>query len=108
MKLHILLCYMCHNILPQYCSLIEALQFIIGNNLSVIYHNCIIIFKVLILPITIAERSFSKSKIIKNYLRSVKKDLLRYIYYQLAMTMPKIFVVSNWLTAEKFLPVKKT
>lgn len=64
---------MFRNILPQNNSVLEALQFIFDNNLSEIYPNCIIVLQIILTsPVTTAtaERSFSKLKIIKNYLRS--------------------------------------
>jgi len=64
---------MFRNILPQNYSILEALQFIFDNNLSEIYPNSIIVLQIILTsPVTTAtaERSFSKLKIIKNYLRS--------------------------------------
>lgn len=64
---------MLRNILPQNYSILEALQFIFDNNLSEIYPNSIIVLQIILTsPVTTAtaERSFSKLKIIKNYLRS--------------------------------------
>ncbi|KAL4097769.1 hypothetical protein QTP88_022491 [Uroleucon formosanum] len=64
---------MLRNILPQNYSILEALQFIFDNNLSEIYPNSIIVLQIILTsPVTTAtaEWSFSKLKIIKNYLRS--------------------------------------
>lgn len=64
---------MFRNIFPQNYSILEALQFIFDNNLSEIYPNSIIVLQIILTsPVTTAtaERSFSKLKIIKNYLRS--------------------------------------
>lgn len=52
---------------------IEVLEYIYANRLEELFPNCIIALKILLtLPVTVAsgERSFSKLKLIKNYLRS--------------------------------------
>jgi hypothetical protein len=63
----------CRKILPENINILEMLRYLIKNNLTEIYPNFINVLKiVLTLPVTVAaaERSFSKLKIIKNYLRS--------------------------------------
>jgi hypothetical protein len=61
------------NILPKNYSSSDAIKYIIKNNLSEIYPNLVIGLQILLTaPVTVAsaERSFSKLKLIKNYLRS--------------------------------------
>jgi hypothetical protein len=61
------------NILPKNYSSSDAIKYIIKNNLSEIYPNLMIALQILLTaPVTVAsaERSFSKLKLIKNYLRS--------------------------------------
>ena len=51
----------------------ELLQYLIENNLKEIYPNIYVVIRILlIVPVSIAsaERSFSKLKLIKSYLRS--------------------------------------
>lgn len=58
----------CENLGPE-----KSLKFLYENNLNEIYANVSVALRILLtLPITVAcaERSFSKLKIIKNYLRS--------------------------------------
>ena len=68
------------NIVPENITALELLKHIIKTNLSEIYPNLITSLQILLTtPVTVAsaERSFSKLKIIKNYLRStISQDML--------------------------------
>lgn len=58
-------------------SILDILKYIVVNKLDVVYPNiCIAIRILLTLPVTVAsnERSFSKLKLIKNYLRSTMSE----------------------------------
>jgi hypothetical protein len=69
------------NIIPEnVCTLIELLRFLHLNRLQEVFPNVSIVLRiVLTIPVTVAsgERSFSKLKLIKTYLRaSMKQDRL--------------------------------
>lgn len=60
-------------IIPAKSSILDAIEYIFDNNILEVYPNIVTVLKiVLTAPVTVAstERSFSKLKISKNYLRS--------------------------------------
>lgn len=63
--------------LPAGTKPLDALKFTCDNGMESVFSNAFVALRVLLtLPVTVAsgERSFSKSKLIKNYLRSTMKQ----------------------------------
>ena len=59
--------------ITQANSALDAIKYIIKNNLSEAYPNLLIALQIMLTPVTVAsaEHSFSRLKLIKNYLRSL-------------------------------------
>jgi hypothetical protein len=63
---------MFRTIMPENCSSLDTMKYIIKSNLSEAYPNLLIDLQIMLTTVTVAsaERSFSRLKLIKNYLRS--------------------------------------
>jgi hypothetical protein len=64
---------MCTRTVPPNTDIYNSLKYIVDNNLIPVYPNiCVSLRIILTIPVTVAsaERSFSKLKLIKTYLRS--------------------------------------
>lgn len=82
---------------------LELLNKMLKHSLTSIYPNITIALRIFhALPVTSSkcERSFSKTKMIKNYLcwQWVRIDLRIYILLQLSINLQKTIILMKWLT----------